>query len=306
MKFDFDHLTKTQRDILTVLSNEEVTTASQIMWCKFYYSNVHERFLSCVEAAQKIKPNEFRRKKHAGNTALMSALCDWRKIMPEVNDKLDGLLDSAVDVKFMNKLPNDIVDAYSFINDNLNRFACRYLKMRWNEAVYERRLSERMTFDVFFKKYSVKIKIRNGGKWTLKSILTHQLQVADNRLKHEWQQYGEYKSAATDKDLLKYDTIEHHVQWALRTINRYEGLMKYIVVKYVSLFLHTCFISVFLSSYMFHICIFGFIYVSYLYFWFHIDFVDMLLHNQIIIKRQIKPQIQHVFHKQMVLLLFHN
>ena len=297
MKFDFGHLPKTQRDILTVLSNEEVTTASQIMWCKFYYSNVHEKFLSGVEAAQKMKPNEFRRKKQVGDTALMSELCDWRKIMPELNDRLDCLLDSAVDVKFMNKLPNDIVDAYSFINDNLNRLACRYLKMLWNEAAYERRISERMTFDVFFKKYSVKIKKRNGGKWTLKSILSHQLQVADYRLKHEWQRYGEYKSATTDKDLLKYDTIEHHVEWILRTINRYEGLMKYIVMKYVYFFdsyvlhicifffiyasylyffLHKCFIFAFFSSYMFHICMFVFMCVSYVFFLLHVCFICLI------------------------------
>ena len=99
------------------------------MWSQFCFSNKHERFVCRVEASHGIKPNGFRRAKKIGNNALMSEVCDWRRTVQELNDNLDTLLDSAVDIKFMDSLLDNFMDAYSLILEQLNRLACRYMKM---------------------------------------------------------------------------------------------------------------------------------------------------------------------------------
>ena len=276
MAYDYDKLTEGQERLLKLLMNEGETRVAFMMWSKLCFSNTHERFISAVEESQSRKASSIRKAKKVGNNELMSKLCDWSRISPNLHDNLDKILDSKVDVKFMNRLPNNFIDAYSMILEQMNRLSCRFIKMAFNQAAFAEIVNGDCTFDVYFQTKADKIKSKNAGKWTLHEILEQQVRVEDFRMKHNWSKYGEYVTKDQDKDLFRHENIDDYTRRAIRGIKTYERLMKYVVIQYVCIvFRHTSFDSVCLHipficllyvSYTLHLTLLIFKYPSYVYF----------------------------------------
>ena len=70
----------------------------------------------------------------------------------------------------------------------------------------------------------------------MEQILEHQVNVEDSRMKHNWSKYSEYVTMDQDKDLFRHENIDDYVKRAIRTIEYYERMMKYVLVQYVHIF----------------------------------------------------------------------